>query len=95
MKVEMVGDLAPCPVLASAATGQGLGILEECLSQRLEPLPEHEIRLPYTSQGLSQLSRLYQSTDLVAVRYEKELIVRLRGRKEALARAGLYKALLE
>ncbi len=95
MKVEMVGDLAPCPVLASAATGQGLGILEECLSQRLEPLPEHEIRLPYTSQGLSQLSRLYQSTDLVAVRYEEELIVRLRGRKEALARAGLYKSLLE
>jgi len=95
MKVEMVGDLAPCPVLASAATGQGLGTLEECLSQRLEPLPEHEIRLPYTSLGLSQLSRLYQSTDLVAVRYEEELIVRLRGRKEALARAGLYKALLE
>lgn len=94
-KVEMVSDLAPCPVLASAATGQGLGILEECLSQRLEPLPEHEIRLPYTSQGLSQLSRLYQSTDLVAVRYEDELIVRLRGRKEALARAGLYKSLLE
>ena len=94
-KAEMVSDLAPYPILASAATGQGLGLLEECLSQRLEPLPEHEIRLPYTSQGLSQLSRLYQSTDLVAVRYEEELIVRLRSRKEALARAGLYKALLE
>ena len=94
-KAQLVSDLAPYPILASAATGQGLGLLEECLSQRLEPLPEHEIRLPYTSQGLSQLSRLYQSTDLVAVRYEEELIVRLRGRKEALARAGLYKALRE
>jgi GTP-binding protein HflX len=94
-KEDMVRDLAPYPVLASAKTGQGLGLLEECLSQRLQPLPEYEIRLPYTSQGLSQLSRLYQSTELVAVRYEKELIVRLRGRKETLARAGLSKALLE
>jgi len=94
-RVENVRDLAPHPVLASAVTGQGLGLLEECLSQRLQPLPEHEIRLPYTSQGLSQLSRLYQSAELVKVRYEEELIVRLRGRKESLARAGLDKALLE
>ena len=94
-RVENVRDLAPHPVLASAVTGRGLGLLEECLSQRLQPLPEHEIRLPYTSQGLSQLSRLYQSAELVKVRYEEELIVRLRGRKESLARAGLDKALLE
>ena len=94
-RVENVRDLAPHPVLASAVTGQGLGLLEECLSQRLQPLPEHEIRLPYTSQGLSQLSRLYQSAELVKVRYEEELIVRLRGRRESLARAGLDKALLE
>ncbi len=94
-KAERVSDLAPHPVLASAVTGRGLGLLEECLSQRLQPLPEHEIRLPYTSQGLSQLSRLYQSTELVGVRYEEELIVRLRGKKESLARAGLDRALLE
>ena len=95
LKAEMVRDLAPYPVLASAVTGQGLGLLEESLSQHLQPLSEHEIRLPYTSQGLSQLSRLYQNTELIAVRYEEELIVRLRGRKESLARAGLYKETLE
>ncbi|HOU70742.1 MAG TPA: GTPase HflX [Methanothrix sp.] len=91
LKAEMVRDLTPYPILASAITGQGLGLLEESLSQHLQPLSEHEIRLPYTSQGLSQLSRLYQNTELIAVRYEEELIVRLRGRKESLARAGLYK----
>ena len=95
LKAEMVRDLTPYPILASAVTGQGMGLLEESLSQHLQPLSEHEIRLPYTSQGLSQLSRLYQNTDLVAVRYEEELIVRLRGRKESLARAGLYKETLE
>lgn len=86
-KVDGVRDLAPYPVLASATTGQGLGVLEECISQRLQPLSEYEIRLPYTSAGLRELSRLYESTQLLAVRYEEELIVRLRGREETVARA--------
>lgn len=88
-RVESIRDLAPYPVLASAATGQGLGVLEECISQRLQPLMEYEISLPYTSQGLSELSRLYETTELLAVSYEEELIVRLRGKAEAVARAGL------
>jgi len=88
-RVESIMDLAPYPVLASAATGQGLGVLEECISQRLQPLMEYEISLPYTSQGLSELSRLYETTELLAVSYEEELIVRLRGKAEAVARAGL------
>ena len=88
-RVESIRDLAPYPVLASAATGQGLGVLEECISQRLQPLREYEISLPYTSQGLSELSRLYETTELLAVSYEEELIVRLRGKAEAVARAGL------
>jgi GTP-binding protein HflX len=87
MKTDQIRDLAPYPVLASAFTGQGLGVLEECISQRLQPLQEYEICLPYTSQGLSELSRLYETAELLAVRYEEELIVRLRGRKETVARA--------
>jgi GTP-binding protein HflX len=91
-KLELIRDLAPYPVLASASTGQDLGVLEECISQRLVPLKEYQIRLPYTSEGLSELSRLYETTELLAVRYEDELIVRLRGREETIARAGLCSA---
>ncbi|MEI8004072.1 MAG: GTPase HflX, partial [Methanothrix sp.] len=87
--VELIRDLVPNPVLASAFTGQGLGVLEECISQRLQPLQEYQLRLPYTAQGLSELSRLYETTELLAVSYEEELIVRLRGREETVARAGL------
>ena len=94
LKAESIKDLAPYPVLASAVTGQGLGVLEECLSQRLQPLKEYEISLPYTSEGLSELSRLYETTELLAVSYEKELIVRLRGREETIAKAGLSGAQL-
>ena len=87
--VELIRDLAPYPVLASAITGQGLGVLEECISQRLQPLQEYQLRLPYTSQGLAELSRLYETTELLSVSYEEELIVRLRGKEETVARAGL------
>ena len=87
--VEMIRDLAPYPVLASAITGQGLGVLEECISQRLQPLQEYQLSLPYTSQGLAELSRLYETTELLSVSYEEELIVRLRGKEETVARAGL------
>ncbi|HNX39242.1 MAG TPA: GTPase HflX [Methanothrix sp.] len=88
-KAEGIRDLAPCPVMASASTGLGLGVLEESIMQRLEPLQEYEISLPYTSQGLSELSRLYRATELLSVSYEEKLIVRLRGREETVARAGL------
>ncbi|MCX6672318.1 MAG: 50S ribosome-binding GTPase, partial [Methanothrix sp.] len=87
--VEQIIDLAPNPVLASALTGQGLGVLEECISQRLQPLQEYQLSLPYTAQGLSELSRLYETTELLAVSYGEELIVRLRGREETVARAEL------
>jgi GTPase len=91
--VELIRDLAPYPVLASAVTGQGLGVLEECISQRLLPLQEYKLSLPYTAEGLSELSRLYETADLLSVSYEEKLIVRLRAKKETIARAGLSGAL--
>jgi GTP-binding protein HflX len=87
--VELIRDLAPYPVLASAATGQGLGVLEECISMRLQPLQEFRIRLPYTEQGLSELSRLYETAELLSVSYEEELVIRLRAKKETIARASI------
>lgn len=82
-RMELIKDLAPHPVLASAASGQGTEELAELIGQRLQPLTEYQIRLPYTSQGLAELSRLYKTAALLAVRYEEELIVTLRGRPEA------------
>ncbi len=86
---EVIRDLAPSPVLVSASTGLGLEDLAERIGQRLQPLKEYQICLPYTSQGLAELSRLYDTADLLHVSYEDELVVHLRGREETVARAGL------
>ncbi|HSD58157.1 MAG TPA: GTPase HflX [Methanotrichaceae archaeon] len=88
-RLEAIRDLTPSPVLVSASTGLGLSDLAERIGQRLQPLKEYQIRLPYTSQGLAELSRLYDTADLLQVSYEEELVVRLRGREETVARAGL------
>jgi len=85
-KKEKIEDLAPNPVLVSASCGQGLMELSRRIRQRLLPLKEYQIRLPYTSQSLSQLSRLYETSELLQVSYEEEMVVRLRGRKETVAR---------
>lgn len=86
-RLEMIKDLAPSPVLASASTSQGLKELVERIHQRLRPLKEMQIKLPYTQEGLRELSRLYDIAELVQVSYEDELVVRLRGREKAVARA--------
>jgi GTP-binding protein HflX len=88
-RLEQIRDLAPSPVLVSASTGLGLADLAERIVQRLQPLKEYHISLPYTSQGLAELSRLYDAADLLQVSYEEELVVRLRGREETVAKAGL------
>jgi GTP-binding protein HflX len=86
MKEELIRDLAPNPVKVSATSGIGQKELKECIYQRLQPLQEYQIRLPNTSEGLSQLSRLYETAELLQVSYGDELVVRLRGKGEAVAR---------
>lgn len=88
-RARKIADLAPYPVIASASSGMGLGVLEECISQRLMPLREYEIALPYTPEGYSELSRLYETSELLAVSYEEEMRVRMRARGEVAARSGL------
>lgn len=83
---ELIRDLAPHPVLASASSSQGLEGLAERIGQRLRPRREYQIRLPYTSEAMSELSRLYETAELLDVSYGEELVVRLRGRDEAVAR---------
>ena len=86
MKEELIRDLAPNPVMVSAFSGSGLVELKECIYQHLQPLQEYQIRLPNTSEGLSQLSRLYETAELLSVSYGEELVVKLRGKGEAVAR---------
>ena len=86
MKEELIRDLAPNPVVVSASSGLGLEELKESIYQRLQPLEVYEIRLPNTSEGLSQLSRLYETAELLQVIYGEELVVRLRGKGDAVAR---------
>jgi len=80
-----IEDLASNPVFVSAKSGLGLDELTRKIHERLVPLQEFQIRLPYTSEGLSQLSKLYDKADLLCVSYEKEVVVTLRGRQELIA----------
>ncbi len=82
-RMELIEDLADHPVLVSAASGQGMQELAEQIYEQLQPLKEYQIRLPNTSQGLAELSRLYETAELLAVAYGEELVVTLRGRPEA------------
>lgn len=86
MKVDHIRDLAPNPVMVSAHSSQGLETLKELIHERLPPLKEYQIRLPYTSRSFGELSRLYRTCELLNVRYEEELILSLRGRAEDVAR---------
>jgi GTP-binding protein HflX len=85
-RVETIGDLAPDPVLISASTNRGLNDLRDRICQRLQPLKDFQIRLPYTPEALSQLSRLYRSAEHVNVKYEDEMVVSFRGREEMVSR---------
>ena len=82
-RMELIEDLADHPVLVSAASGQGMQELAEQIYEQLQPLKEYKIRLPNTSQGLAELSRLYETAELLTVSYGEELVVTLRGRPEA------------
>ena len=82
-RMELIEDLADHPVLVSAASGQGMQELTEQIYEQLQPLKEYKIRLPNTSQGLAELSRLYETAELLTVAYGEELVVTLRGRPEA------------
>ncbi|MCJ7444914.1 MAG: GTPase HflX [Methanotrichaceae archaeon] len=86
-KIEGIYDLAPDPVVISASSGQGLEDLMERICQKLQPLKEFQIRLPYTAEALSHLSQIYRSAELVQVSYEDEMVVSFRGREETAARA--------
>jgi GTP-binding protein HflX len=82
-RMELIEDLADHPVLVSAVSGLGLEELGEQIYEQLQPLKEYKIRLPNTSQGLAELSRLYETAELLTVAYGEELVVTLRGRPEA------------
>jgi len=54
------------------------GGVERVILSAAQPLQEYQIRLPNTSEGLSQLSRLYETAELLSVSYGEELVVKLR-----------------
>ncbi|MDM7935708.1 MAG: GTPase HflX, partial [Methanothrix sp.] len=86
----IVADLAPEPVEVSASTGQGLEELKESISRGLGQLKEYQIHLPNNSAGLKELSRLYETSELLQVSYGKRLVVRLRSRESAGRRRPLF-----
>ena len=90
-RLDGILDLAPNPILASARTSLGLPELMEQINRRLAPLKEIQIKLPYTSQGLSELSKLYDAAGQIQVSYEDEVVVRLKGREDTLAKAMVSK----
>jgi GTP-binding protein HflX len=83
----MVRDLAPNPVLLSASTKLGFVDLTQLIYQKLQPLKEVQIKLPYTSEGMSELSRLYDTAEMLDVSYQEQMVVRLRGKEEVVTKA--------
>ena len=86
-RLKIVEDLAPSPVLISASTGWGFGDLIQMVRQKLQPQREVQIKLPYTSEGMSELSKLYDRAELLNISYEEQMVVRLRGRDDIVTRA--------
>jgi GTP-binding protein HflX len=89
VRMEFIKDLAANPVLVSASSGQGLEELMDRITRRLSPLKEFQIRLPYSDKGLSQLSKLYQAGEMLDVRYEDEVVIKLRGRAKEIAKISM------
>jgi GTP-binding protein HflX len=85
-KEGRIGDLADRPVFTSAELGLGLDELAERIGERLRPLKEYQIRLPYTDQALKVLSSLYKREEIFSVSYGEDILVRLRGREETASR---------
>ena len=86
-RCELIRDLAPNPVFISAREGHGLGVLLDMIAEKLPPLEEFLVHLPSTEAGMGQLSRLYEVAEPIEVKYGEEIEVRLRGRREIVARA--------
>jgi GTP-binding protein HflX len=78
--------LVSCQVV-SAATGRGLEEVIDHVLENLPPLEEFEIELPGTEEGMNQLSRLYEVADILEVKYGEMIAVRLRGRRDMVAKA--------
>jgi GTP-binding protein HflX len=91
-RLEKVLDLAPSPVLISASDGWGFVDLIRMIHQRLPPLKEVQIKLPYTPEGMSELSKLYDRAELLNIAYEEQILVRLRGKEDIVTRALSSKA---
>jgi GTP-binding protein HflX len=81
-KLQLIEDLAPNPVAVSAVEGYGLEELMELARKKLPDLSEVQISLPYTQEGLSELSRLYDMAEQVHVSYEDEMVVDFQCRPE-------------
>jgi GTP-binding protein HflX len=94
-KEGRIGDLADRPVFTSAELGLGLDELTERMGERLRPLTEYQIRLPYTDQALKELSSLYRREEISSVSYGEDILVRLRGREETASRISGAARLLE
>ena len=86
-RLAMVRDLAPNPVLLSASTRLGFVDLTQLIYQKLQPLKEVQIKLPYTTEGMSELSRLYDTAEMLDVSYQEQMVVRLRGKEEVVTKA--------
>ena len=85
-RLLFVEDLAPSPVIVSAKAGVGLDCLKERIAERLPPLEEVQVSLPYTEDGMAELSRLYDVAEDVQVSFGEEMVVSLRCRRGTVGR---------
>lgn len=87
-RLEMIGDLAPEPLIVSASGGSGLEPLLDRTARLLRPSAEVSLSLPNTPEGHRELSRLCEKAELLEVAYGDRIDLLLRGREDIISRAG-------
>ncbi|MFP4175416.1 MAG: GTPase, partial [Halobacteriales archaeon] len=86
-RVEAVEYLAPDPVVVSAAEDENLGELVARVKDELPDWERETVELPMSDDGMSTVSWLYDSAEVLDVEYADRIRVEFKARDEVIAKA--------
>lgn len=86
-RVEAVEYLAPDPVVVSAAEGENLDALVSRVKDELPDWERTTLELPMSDEGMSTVSWLYDSAEVLDVEYGEEIRVDFKARDEIISKA--------
>lgn len=86
-RVEAVEYLAPDPVVVSAAEGENLDELVSRVKGELPDWDRTTLDLPMSDDGMSTVSWLYDTAEVLDVEYDDEIHVEFKARDEIISKA--------